>query len=337
MEGSLQRRADVTAFTRAGQLKAALLSVLAAVLLLLPIVGLLFRGQESIDAITWGWEDILAPMTSELKHGRKVNYGVYDFDARKPFSQARGVAIEHIFVSWLSSDSSASINSSFQYANERNRWLMVTIEPFAVEGRNRHQLLDDVVAGKYDSIIASVCGSIGSLQSSMFVRWGHEMETGDLRYPWSGTDGDRYIAAYRHFAERCRAAAPKIFLVWSPKGESKLAKYYPGRPYVDFVGLSLYELPAHDLDRFGKVMKFQDAFTPKYNRVTAFDRPVMIAEMGVSGPPKYQTSWMADFFRSVQLFPLLRTAVYFNGKDSPGAWPEKYGVPDWTIDPNIFE
>src|SRR5262245_20059266 len=152
MEGSLQRRADVTAFTRAGQLKAALLSVLAAFLLLLPIVGLLFRGQESIAAITWGWEDILAPMTSELKHGRRVNYGVYDFDARKPSSQARGVAIEHIFVSWLSSDSNASINSSFQYANERNRWLMVTIEPFAVEGRNRHQLLDDVVAGKYDSI-----------------------------------------------------------------------------------------------------------------------------------------------------------------------------------------
>jgi endoglucanase len=239
MEGSLQRRADVTAFARARQLKAALLFVLAAVLLLLPIVGLLFRGQESIAAITWGWEDILAPITAELKHGGKVNYGVYDFDARKPFSQARGVAIEHIFVSWLSPDSSASINSSFQYASERNRWLMVTIEPFAVEGRNKHQLLNDVVAGEYNSTIASVCGSIGSLQSPMFVRWGHEMETGDLRYPWSGTDGDSYIAAYRHFAERCRAAAPKIFLVWSPKGGSKLAKYYPGRPYVDFVGLDL--------------------------------------------------------------------------------------------------
>jgi cellulose synthase (UDP-forming) len=261
---------------------------------------------------------------------------VYDFDERKPFSQAKGVAIEHIFVSWLSPDSSLAIKSSFQYANERNRWLMITAEPFAAEGRTG-QLLDNVVEGEYDSIIASLCGNIGSLQSSMFVRWGHEMETGDPRYPWSGADGDKYVAAYRHFAERCRAAAPNVFLVWSPKGDPRLAKYYPGRAYVDLVGLSLFKLPAYDLDRFGKVMNFQDTFMPKYDRVVAFDRPVMIAEMGVSGPPNYQASWMAGLFRNARYFPLLRTAVYFNGKDSPGAWPEKYGVPDWTIDPNIFE
>jgi len=34
---------------------------------------------------------------------------------------------------------------------------------------------------------------------------------------------------------------------------------------------------------------------------------------------------------------LLRTVVYFNAKDHPGAWPDKYGVPNWTIDPTIFE
>jgi cellulose synthase (UDP-forming) len=337
MEGSLQRRADGSAFTRADRLKPALLSVLVAALLFLPIAGMLLRGRDPIAAITWGWEDILTPITSELKHAGQVNYGVYDFDQRKPFSQARGVAIEHIFVSWLSSESSDAINSSFHYANERNRWLMITIEPFAVEGRGRHRLLDDVVAGAYDSIIASVCRTIGTLQAPMFVRWGHEMETGDARYPWSGDDGDSYIAAYHHFAERCRAAAPKIFLVWSPRGDPKLGKYYPGKPYVDAVGLSLFKLPAHDLDRFGQVMNFQDTFTAKYNRVIAFDRPVMIAEMGVFGPPKYQADWMAGFFRSVRHFPLLRSAVYFNGKDSPGAWPEKYGIPDWTIDPNTFE
>jgi len=59
--------------------------------------------------------------------------------------------------------------------------------------------------------------------------------------------------------------------------------------------------------------------------------------MGVSGNPSYQAHWMADFFRSARDFPLLRTAVYYNGKDVPGAWPEKYGTPDWTIDSNIFE
>jgi beta-mannanase len=323
---------DGAASTRCGQLKVGLYYVLAMALCVLAVTGIVLRGRDAVVALSWGWKDIVTPITSELKHGHRLNYGVYDSHQR--FSKAKGVAVEHIFVSWLSNTD--SISSSFQYANERNRWLIITIEPFAVEGR-RSQLLDDVVAGAYDSMIASVCRSIGSLKSSVFVRWGHEMETADLRYPWSGANGDSYIAAYRHFAARCREDAPNIYLVWSPKGAPGLAKYYPGRAFVDLVGLPIYELPAYDLDHFGKIMNFRDSFMPKYNRVIAFDRPVMIAEMGVSGDPKYQARWMADFFRSAQNFPLLRTVVYFNQKDSPAAWPEKYGIPNWTIDPNIFE
>jgi len=322
---------------RGHQLKASLYFVLAAVLGISAVTGIVLRGRDAVTALAWGWEDVVTPITPELKHGQKVNYGVYDFDQRKPFSQAKGVAIEHIFVSWLSSDSSDAISSSFQYAKARNRWLMITIEPFAVDERNGYQLLDDVVSGAYDSSIASVCRSIGSLQSSVFVRWGHEMETGDARYPWSGANGHSYITAYRHFAAKCRAVAPKILLVWSPRGEPRLAEYYPGNAYFDFVGLSLYELPAYDLEHFGKVINFRDAFAPRYHRAIGFEKPVMIAEMGVSGNPKYQARWMADFFRSLRHFPWLRTVVYFNAKDSPGAWPDKYGIPDWSIDPSIFE
>ena len=266
-----------------------------------------------------------------------MNYGVYDFDQPKPFSQARGVAIEHVFVSWLLPELGDAINSSYRYAVERNRWLMITVEPFTSEGRDSLKLLDDVVGGTYDSNIAGICRNIGSLQTPVFVRWGHEMETGDARYPWSGTNGDSYIAAYRHFATKCRADAPKILMVWSPRGDPGLAEYYPGKAHVDLVGLSLYELPAYDVDQFGKVMSFRDAFTPKYNRVIAFNKTVMIAELGVSGDAKYQARWMAELFRNIRHFPLLRTLVYFNAKDSPGAWPKKYGVPDWKIDASVFE
>jgi cellulose synthase (UDP-forming) len=321
-------------FNRWRRLKTGLYYVPAVALCALAVIGMVLKGREAVAALSWGWEDLVTPVTSEFKHGQQVNYGVYDLQQR--FSRARGVAIEHIFVSWLSSDASDKIKSSFEYAKERNRWLMITIEPYAAEGR-RSQLLDDIVAGTYDSTIASVCRTIGSLQAPMLIRWGHEMETADMRYPWSGASGESYIAAYRYFATKCRADAPKIYLVWSPKGAAGLGQYYPGRAFVDLVGLSVYELPAYDLDRFGKAMSFRDAFLPKYNRVVALDRSVIIAEMGVSGDASYQARWMANFFRNVQDFPLLRTAVYFNEKDTPGAWPKKYGTPDWTIDSNVFE
>ena len=320
--------------TRRGQLKAEPYYIFAIALCVLAVSGIIVRGQDAIGALTWGLANTLTPVTSELKHGQRVNYGVYD--PHQHFSKAKGVAIDHIFVSWLSPDSSDVISSFFEDAKKRNRWLMITIEPFAVKERGS-ELLDDIVVGAYDPNIDLVCRSIGSLQSSVLVRWGHEMETTDVRYPWSGASAENYKTAYRHFAQRCRANAPHIYLVWSPKGAPELAKYYPGRPFADLVGLSLYVLPAYDLDNFGRIMTFRDAFIPKYNRVIAFDRPVMIAEMGISGDPKYQADWMADFFRSVQNFPLLRTVVYFNAKDSPGAWAGKYGTPNWTIDPTIFE
>jgi cellulose synthase (UDP-forming) len=319
------------------QLKEALYYLLAIGLGILALTGIVLTGRDALPALTSGWEDMVTPITAELKHGQQVNYGVYDFGHRKLFAEAKGVAIEHIFVSWLSSESSETISHSYKYANDRNRWLMITIEPFAADGRDRYRLLDDVVAGAYDSSIASVCRSIGSLQSSVFVRWGHEMERSDERYPWSGANGNSYITAYRHFAARCRADAPKVLLVWSPRGDPGLADYYPGQTYVDLVGLSLYALPAYDLEHFGKVLNFRDAFTPKYNRAMVFNKRMMITEMGVSGDTRHQAAWMANFFRSLKHFPLLRTVVYFNATDSAGAWPEKYGTPVWNIDPNIFE
>ena len=295
---------DGATSNRHRQLKTGLCYVLALALCALALTGIVLKGREAGAALTWGWEDVVTPVTSESKHGQRVNYGVYDLNQR--FSKAKGVAIEHIFVSWLSTDASDTIRSAFEYANARNRWLMITIEPAAAEGR-RSQLLDDIAAGAYDSTIKSVCRSIGSLQAPMLIRWGHEMETADARYPWSGASGQSYVAAYRHFAERCRAEAPKIYLVWSPKGGAGLGQYYPGRAFVDLVGLSIYDLPAYDLDHFGTAMSFQNIFVPKYHRVVAFDQPVIIAEMGVSGDPSYQARWMAGFFRSAQNFPLLRT------------------------------
>ena len=336
MEENLRRRAIDVGFTRRNRLRAIYVA-LSMSLCICVIAAVLLRGRDAVAALGWGLQDIVQPVTAELKYGQKVNYGVYDFDQRRPFSRAKGVAIEHIFVSWLASNLDSTIKSSFSYATERNRWLMVTIEPFPEKWQNSSNLLEDTVNGAYDARISEACQSIGSLDSAVFVRWGHEMETGDGRYPWSGTNAESYVAAYRYFSARCRALAPKILLVWSPRGDANLAGYYPGSADVDFVGLSLYALPSFERNYFGRVMTFRDSFAPRYHRAVVFGKPIMIAEMGVSGDSKYQASWMQGFFRDLRHFPWLRTAVYFNAKDSPGAWPEQYGIPDWRIEASVFD
>jgi cellulose synthase (UDP-forming) len=306
-----------------------------AAVLATPLVALALRGAAGLDGLLWGVRSAAPALWDFDKHEGGVNYGVYDPD--RAFVDARGVAIEHVFVSWLAG-SGSQLASTAAYARERNRWLMVTVEPWpgpAPGGRDG--LLRDVTLGRYDRQVETVCRQMAGLGVPVFVRWGHEMEVPTGRYPWAHDDARLFVAAYRHFVDGCRRHAPEAFFVWSPRGDSGLERYYPGRPYADYVGVSVYAFPAWEIDHHQRPRPFREIFGERYERVKSFDRPVMIAELGVQGTPRYQAAWMDDGFRSMRQFPLLRSVVYFNAKDSVGAWDEKYGVPQWQIDPSIFE
>src|SRR5262245_18953089 len=101
------------------QLKAEPHYILTIVLCVLAVSGIIVEGQSAIGRLTWGWANTLLPITSELIHGQRVNYGVYD--PHQYFSAAKGVAIEHIFVSWLSPESSDVISSFFEETKKTNR------------------------------------------------------------------------------------------------------------------------------------------------------------------------------------------------------------------------
>jgi cellulose synthase (UDP-forming) len=313
---------------------------LAGLTLTLIVVGLGLKGGRGVEALIWKADELLAAPVASVKHTH-INYGVYDpvfvADAEPAFADKERVAIEHIFVSWLGIDASA-IASAFAYANARDRWLMITVEPFMDNRTPTHtSFLPAIARGDYDAEIVQVCQAIGNLGAPVFIRWGHEMEAASARYPWAGQDPDAFIAAYRHFVGSCKRVVGESFYVWSPRGDNGLEPYYPGRAYVDYVGVSLYAFPAFDLDVHGRVRSFVEAFEERYRRIEQFDRPAMIAELGVTGDPAYQEAWMRGLFRNAAKFPLLKTAVYFNAIDSPGAWPDKYGIPDWSISSEVFE
>jgi cellulose synthase (UDP-forming) len=155
------------------------------------------------------------------------------------------------------------------------------------------------------------------------------------RYPWAQADPQVYVAAYRHFVDRCRLLADRVFYVWSPVGNNELAAYWPGRPYADYVGVSVYGFPEWDLDHHGRVRPFDEIFAEKYERVRGYDRPVMIAELGVTGSRDHQAAWLRAAARRFERYALLRSVVYFNAVDSRAAWPAHYRVPDWRLDRSL--
>ncbi|HEY1454762.1 MAG TPA: glycosyl hydrolase [Roseiarcus sp.] len=259
----------------------------------------------------------------------RLQYGVYDPDER--FADSNRLAVEHIFVHWQPHDV-ARIRGAHTRASSRNRWLMVTIEPWPAHGRAAETLFSDIVAGLYDPDIASVCSALGALGQGVFIRWAQEMEDPTGRYPWATGNAEGFVATYRYFVDHCRPwSHGRFFFVWSPKGLRQMADYFPGPSYVDYVGVSLYALERWDIAHFGKPRDFNAAFGEVYGFASQFKKPIMIAELGVQGSASYRDLWFSELARAKYSFPLLRIAVYFDAKE-PWPWPDGFGNPDWRID-----
>jgi beta-mannanase len=281
----------------------------------------------SLAAVTLSWA--IGPVIWT----ERAHLGVYD--PEKYFSETNNLSFEHIFLQWQVFDPSA-YQSTVEYVVAHNRKLMVTVEPWTRAENWRdggERLFADVTAGSFDSEIKQICSKIGTTSRPVLVRWGHEMEDLSGRYPWASRQPKSYIAAYRYFVDHCRTFAPEASYVWSPKGKPAAARYYPGNDYVDFVGLSLYALQAWDIDHFGRALNFNEVLQWSYSRVAGFNKPIIIAELGISGDADYKRQWLDDMSELKPKFDRLYAIIYFNSRET-GTWPPPYGKPDWRIMPD---
>ena len=261
-----------------------------------------------------------------------IDLGVYDPGSE--FAGVGGLGIEHVYVYWQQLDREM-LRAKIDYARARGRRMLITVEPYTKASDWRsggNHLFSDIVAGGFDAEIASVCSEVAEAGEGTIVRWGHEMEQPQARYPWARNDAKGYKSAYRYFVEQCRTHAPQAQYMWSPKGERNLADFYPGDRWVDVVGLSIYGLQKWDHKYHKRDRSFAEVVAEKYDRVTRFGKPVALAEFGVSGSEAYRQSWLEDSARQVSMFPRLSAIVYFNAKE-PASWPAGLGSPDWRVVP----
>jgi cellulose synthase (UDP-forming) len=300
------------------------------------LVSATLRLPAGVEGMLWGSGLTLGsnPSISEMVRGPDtVQLGIYDWN--DTFGDEDYVAIEHEFVSWLD-DLSGPLAELARYAKKRDRWPMVTIEPWSDGREGGSTLLRAINGGLYDQEIAGACGALAAMGVPIFVRWGHEMETPTGRYPWADFDSDAYVKAYKRFVEACRRHGKDFYYVWSPRGDEGLQRYYPGLEHVDIIGLSVYSYAAFELDYFGRIRSFAENLSERYDRVRGYKKTVMIAELGVDGAMEYRRQWLTDGLAQLHGFPLVRSIVYFNAPDSPEAWGEGWPKPDWSIDPRVF-
>ncbi|MEV6301390.1 glycosyl hydrolase [Actinoplanes sp. NPDC051861] len=102
-----------------------------------------------------------------------------------------------------------------------------------------------ITGGSADGLIRSVARKLKGMRRPILLRWAWEMN-GDW-FEWGGSP-ELYVKAYRRihrvFGD---VGADNVAWVWSPNWNSspdtpanRIAKYYPGDSYVDWVGVSGY-------------------------------------------------------------------------------------------------
>jgi endoglucanase len=305
----------------------------AVVLAILTASG--FTGAAIGQQATPPGSDTAAENAAETASGQQperrpaVQLGV--FDPYGEFNDATNVQIEHVFLPWGDVDLD-SLRQAGDYARARNRSLLVTIEPWSWYSAMRlsaDSLREGIQTGQYDGRIGEICGELDKLAVPVSVRWGHEMDLRNGRYPWSDWKAEDYIAAFRRFVTTCRKAAPRVTYMWSPRGEPDAADFYPGDAFVDSIGLSIFGLQPYDRDVFGSERGFAELLGPSYARVARFGKPVYIAEFGCAGDAQYVSNCTGITAGGLEEFPLLEGVIYFSAVDT-GEWPAAYGTPNWT-------
>ncbi|SHI69921.1 endoglucanase [Shimia gijangensis] len=265
-----------------------------------------------------------------------IPFGVYDPDG--DFVSSSEVAIEHLFLPW-EDVYLPSLNDADTYALERNRALLVTLEPWTWSRSERNSakyLKEGIFSGGYDANMHAVCEILGTLQSPVTLRFMHEMDDRTGQFIWAGWDSDEFVRAYRRMVGLCKEDAPNITVMWSPLGNEDMGKYYPGDEFADLVGLTVFGLQAWDQAKYGHDRTFDEIFAPRYERAEKFNRPVAVAELGYVGDARYVDTWVNSVRVEKAEYPSLVGVVYFNFPEVY-PWPEGFGMPDWRIKNQILD
>lgn len=161
----------------------------------------------------------------------------------------------------------------------------------------RHVSLAAIAAGRHDAYLRKYAAAVRRFACQVALSFGHEMN--GSWYPWGRprTSPAIFIAAWRHIHGVFAAAhARNVIWSWDPDhGGSSAREWWPGRAYVDWVGVDGYQRPGQT---------FASTFASQLADIRSFtSRPVFIAETAVAPGPS-QRRQISGLFTAVSKYRL---------------------------------
>ena len=277
------------------------------------------------------YNDSLWMNSDTVKQSRKFIFGMHD--PNQLLTSDPAVSLEHIFVDF-GQVQSGELNRLLNEVFSRNHDAILTVEPWRdLSGIPDSNVLQNIVIGKYDSIIQRVFADVSNTKHNVYLRFAHEMEIPITRYAWQSKDPIDYIRAFRYFMTFVKRFPSNVKRIWGPAGDRASLDFYPGDDVVDYVSIAIYGLPDKNITDHNKQESFSDIFNEKKWRLRQINKPLFITEFGVKGPEDFQTKWLEAAAKTLNENPQVIGINYFNMSDTPGAWGD-IKEPDWSITPN---
>ena len=277
-----------------------------------------------------------APTTSEIvasgHHFGMATATTEEFDFLE-FSLARDATMRGYYKGWDTPFDANRVLSSWQ----RGEVPVMTWESraLAFSEDDTDYSLSRIIDGDFDDYLTQYARDINDLGLPLVIRFDQEMNGNWYRWaefdaPYGNEKGD-FIAAWRHVHDVFESvgANEHVVWLWSPNRVDNLTRfpsidnYYPGRDYVDWVGMTGYHRPG---DRSATFSGTYDKTLAELRRV-APGVPIMLAEIGATETGGQKVAFMESLFPGLAANPDIVGFIWFNYAIS-----EKGVTNDWRLD-----
>ena len=254
------------------------------------------------------------------------------------FSLGRDATMRGYFKGWDTPFDTAPVISAWQ----RGEVPVMTWEsrPLATTDDPTDYSLRRIANGDFDQYLTNYAHDITTLGLPLVLRFDHEMNGNWYRWceptpHFDGAKGD-YIAAWRHVHDLFEAAGANRFVVWlwspnrvdnlNPARFPSIDNYYPGRDYVDWVGMTGYYRQGDGTATFSATY---DKTLAALRRV-APGVPILLAEVGATESGGNKVGWVDSFFPGLAANSDVVGFLWFNY-----ATTENAVTSDWRVDSSV--
>ena len=174
-----------------------------------------------------------------------------------------------------------------------------------------------IASGHYDGYLSQYAEAVRAYHHPVILSFGHEMNGNWSSWGYRHTSPAAFVAAWRHIVSLFRAlGVQNATWLWtvniindsrSGKVDSNLRHWWPGSPYVTWVGIDGYYLQPN--------WQFAPLFGPTIGQVHMLtSAPILIGETGAV-PAAGQPAKINDLFAGVRAYGLLGF-VWFNSTNT---------------------